>query len=214
MNSNQNTTKDFSRYSPLTVQNYLLTKIIYFAVSKKYRKLEKLFSSIKGEIQLTVIYECILQTYLFAGYPSALNSLKIFNNHFGNLETLPPENQVELYDKGLTVAEKIYGDRLFKLIKNIEKLSPSLSRWFISEGYGKVFSREGVSLQEREITAVVCLCVLEFEEQLISHLRGSIRTGLKTDDLYKMFEILEKCGGRKAAIFGIRALDSFLAKRG
>lgn len=214
MNSKQNPTKDFSRYSPLTVQNYLLTKVIFFAVSKKYKKLDKLFSSIKGELELTVIYECILQTYLFAGYPSALNSLKIFNNNFGTLETFPPKNQSESYMEGLTVAEKIYGDRLSKLINNIEKLSPSLSRWFISEGYGKVFSRAGVTLQDREITAIVCLCVLEFEEQLISHLRGAIRTGIKAEQIYKIFEIMEKCGGKKASIFGIRALNGFLAKRG
>jgi hypothetical protein len=93
---------------------------IILSISKK----KKLLKPVK-------VYETLLQTYLFAGFPSALISLKIASEYFS-----PPRKQ-KIYSEdinkiGVANCRKIYGNKVEKLIENIKSFSPELSEMVYS----------------------------------------------------------------------------------
>ena len=85
----------------------------------------------KKKVSFTKLYETVLQNYLFAGYPSALSSLKILKEYFPKIK-LPEAADMNLYHfqkMGEVRCRKVYGDKYEKLIRNIKKFSPELSEW-------------------------------------------------------------------------------------
>ena len=76
---------------------------------------------------------------------------------------------------GVVNCKKIYGNKFDKLISNVKEFSPELSKWLVTEGYGKVMGRKGLSLKEREMCNVAVLCSLKYDSQLYSHINGAMR---------------------------------------
>ena len=107
------------------------------------------------------IYEALLQTYLFAGFPIALISLSIFYEYYPDCRSLEIKaKKKDFYKIGEITCRKIYGNKFEKLIENTSKFSPELANWLIFEGYGKVLSRKILSLKEREILNISVLTSL------------------------------------------------------
>lgn len=124
------------------------------------------------------VEEALLQSYLFLGYPAALNALDVWRRVSGR--EAPPEVP-GVWDawgaRGESVCREVYGHTYGDLRENISRLSPEMDRWMVVEGYGKVLGRPGMALWRRECCIVAILTVLGTGPQLRSHLRGALRTG-------------------------------------
>ncbi|MBK8550928.1 MAG: hypothetical protein IPL53_07665 [Ignavibacteria bacterium] len=134
------------------------------------------------------LYEGILQSYLFCGFPAAIESLKIFRKYFKEFNiTGTKYNVTEFRQKGNFNCKLIYKKNYKKLIENMNSFSPDLKNWMIIEGYGKVMGRKGLSLLEREFMNISILCTKYYENQLHSHLKGCLYLGASKDDLNYLF---------------------------
>ncbi|MCZ7610858.1 MAG: hypothetical protein M5U17_11915 [Ignavibacterium sp.] len=120
------------------------------------------------------IYEALLQTYLFAGFPSALVSLKIFHKAVSKQKSYIGFDLKKYLNRGQNNCKLIYADKYENLLKNIRSFSPEMAEWLIIEGYGKVLGRKGLSLKEREVCIISILSAMKFEEQLYSHIIGAV----------------------------------------
>ncbi|BDQ01662.1 carboxymuconolactone decarboxylase family protein [Ignavibacterium sp.] len=168
--------------------------------------LQKRISKIK-------IYEALLQNYLFCGFPNALFFLKRFHHLSGyKPKKISSLNTNRLKEKGIKTSKKIYGDKLEKLISNVKKFSPELSEWLIIEGYGKVISRSALKIKEREACIISVLTTQMFEEQLISHLYGGLRNGLKITQIRKIISNLSEISCEKEKEFGLNVLNKIKQK--
>jgi alkylhydroperoxidase/carboxymuconolactone decarboxylase family protein YurZ len=181
------------------------------AVLRKEKELRELFSLLKKKkFNKRKIYEALLQTYLFAGYPSALISLSVFTEYFKVGEKYTEEWNISLFkERGEKNCRKIYGDKFDKLITNISSYSPNLSDWLVTEGYGKVFGRKGLSLREREVCNIAVLAALKYESQLYSHINGGYRLGLSRNEITGIIESLSVLNKNDCVRFGKRVLNSF-----
>lgn len=65
----------------------------------------------------------------------------------------------------------------------MDQLHPEFSDWIIQDGYGKVLSRPGLSLKERELIAIAVLAALGWRRQLNSHIAGSLNAGASIGEL-------------------------------
>lgn len=126
------------------------------------------------------IEELLLQTYLFAGFPRALNAFREWRRRV----PVPPAAGAEPVTpgdweaRGRETCRAVYGSMYDKLRENIAVLHPALDSWMIVEGYGKVLSRPGLDLPRREL-CVVAACVASGQErQLHSHLHGALNVGV------------------------------------
>ncbi|NWF49533.1 MAG: hypothetical protein HXY49_03220 [Ignavibacteriaceae bacterium] len=190
---------------------FLLPLISSASVLRKEKLLKLLIeNALKNSISSVKIYETLLQTYLFAGFPSALISLKIAGKIFDYRGRNKPLLSIkELQTKGAAACKRIYGDRYEKLIKNVSSFSIDLSDWLITEGYGKVLSRKSLGLKQRELCIISILASMKYEEQLISHLFGAARLKIKPETIYDLFDnlkVIDKSGSE----FGLKLLNKIL----
>ena len=162
------------------------------------------------------VEEIILQSYLFAGFPRALNAARAWR---AASERPAPaddsEAQIANLDMWRELGERtcriVYGDSYERLRENVRELHPALDEWMIVDGYGKVLSRPGVDLRTRELCIVAACAVAGQQRQLHSHLHGALNSGatpgdvglvldaladlIARDDLAKYRQLLQKVAG-------------------
>ena len=128
------------------------------------------------------IEEVILQSYLFAGFPRALNAAREWRKVSGR--EAPHADEGERLDRadewrrqGEETCAIVYGPFYEKLRNNIRALHPALDAWMIVEGYGKVLSRPALDLARRELCIVAACAATGQDRQLHSHLHGALHAG-------------------------------------
>lgn len=126
------------------------------------------------------IEELLLQTYLFAGFPRALNGMREWRRIAG-APADPAAGDVAARERrrvGEATCARVYGAMYDRLRVNIRALHPRLDDWMIEEGYGKVLSRPGLDLGRRELCIVAACAATAQDRQLQSHLRGARNAGV------------------------------------
>lgn len=182
----------------------------------KTSKLRSLFNeAVRNYISPEKIYENLLQNYLFAGFPAALISLKMFKEFYPEFNQQKEEFDQERFNRrGKQFGRKVYGDKFNKLIKNVEKFSPEMSDWLVCEGYGKVLGRRGLSLVEREKSIILVLTVTKYHDQLYSHINGAWRLGVSVSTIKELIEALELIEEKRKIDFGLKVLNEFKKNKG
>jgi 4-carboxymuconolactone decarboxylase len=134
-----------------------------------------------GTVRTVWVEEVILQTYLFAGFPRALNSAREWRRISGTkapaLDVFGVDDPQERQQKGEATCATVYGRFYDRLRVNIHDLHPALDRWMVEEGYGKVLSRAPLDLARRELCVVAACAIAKQDRQLHSHLHGALHAG-------------------------------------
>jgi 4-carboxymuconolactone decarboxylase len=146
----------------------------------------------------TWIEELILQTYLFAGFPRALNAAREWRRAAPDVArpssepaTDPEVWTAEWRSRGEATCATVYGDAYARLRYNIAALHPALDTWMIVEGYGKVLSRPALDLARRELCIVAACAHTGQDRQLHSHLHGALNAGASAGSVDSTFDALE-----------------------
>ena len=129
-----------------------------------------------------VIDEVILQSYLFAGFPRALNAARAWRaiDPAAPARVTEPAagDRLEAWrERGEATCRVVYGGSYDKLRDNIRALHPDLDEWMIVDGYGKVLGRPGLDLKRRELAVVAACAATGQQRQLHSHLHGALNAG-------------------------------------
>lgn len=141
------------------------------------------------------VEEIILQSYLFAGFPRALNAARAWRAVSERpAPQVDSEGSVANLDMWRDLGERtcaiVYGESYEKLRQNIRELHPALDDWMIVDGYGKVLSRPGVDLRTRELCVVAACAVSGQQRQLHSHLHGALNSGATSGELALVLDAL------------------------
>lgn len=140
------------------------------------------------------VEEVILQTYLFAGFPRALNGAREWRRISGRSAPTQDESaidgQADRVAYGEATCAVVYGPFYEKLRVNIRGLHPALDQWMIEEGYGKVLSRPALDLARRELCIVAACAVSKQDRQLHSHLHGALHAGASVQVVSEVLELL------------------------
>ena len=140
-------------------------------------------------IPVSWVEELLLQSYLFAGFPRALNAAREWRRIGPSApaaeplaaEPLAAEPASELrgwHRDGERTCAAVYGPMYERLRDNIRALHPLLDEWMITEGYGKVLSRPALDLPRRELCIVAACAAAGQDRQLHSHLHGALNVGV------------------------------------
>jgi len=167
--------------------------------------------SLAKKVSHKKIYEALLQTYLFAGFPIALIYLKIFNQIISKEKKYKGYDLNKYLNRGKKNCKIIYGNKYEKLISNVKSFSPELAEWLIVEGYGKVLGRKGLSLKEREICNVSMLSALKFKDQLYSHINGAFNCKVDPKLIKQIIENLAFITSKNSSKFGLAVLHRYIS---
>ena len=127
------------------------------------------------------VYETLLQSYLFLGFPRAIEALFAAKEVLERQGAVPsmaaPTDLAGWRDAGETLCRRIYGRNYDRLLETMRGLSPDLASWMILEGYGKTLSRGHLDPVMREYCVVAILTVTRMWRQLRSHAIGAVNVG-------------------------------------
>lgn len=90
----------------------------------------------------------------------------------------------------------------------MESLHPVLAQWIIEDGYGKVLSRSGLTIFEREFVAIAVLAVLGWNRQLESHIRGAMNIGVRRSMLNRLFLVITPFISRRQIGVMVKVVNS------
>jgi len=122
--------------------------------------------------------ECALMLMLYAGYPSALEGLRVLNATWPGRALRTREGTPARWRRrGAALCRRVYGAAYGRLVPAVRALHPDLAVWMVEHGYGRVLARGGLGLLERELVTVSALAALGWERQLVSHVLGALRVG-------------------------------------
>lgn len=140
------------------------------------------------------VEEVILQTYLFAGFPRALNGMREWRRLSAHpapvVDPAAVVDRAEQQRRGMQTCQVVYGPRYDRLRHTIAALHPSLDSWMIEEGYGKVLSRAGLDLCRRELCIVSACAISRQDRQLHAHLHGALNAGVSVTVVESTLEVL------------------------
>jgi len=132
-------------------------------------------------VGLVSIEEAILQCYLFAGFPAALEGLAVLRETPGGKRKSRPRAarrpRAEVQRRGIELCARVYGGKYEALRRRSIELHPEIWEWMIVEGYGKVLSRRSLPPWLRELCVVATLAATGWERQLRSHVHGALNLG-------------------------------------
>ena len=130
------------------------------------------------------IREAIYQCAPYIGFPRTLNAIGVFNEvaqergiklPLDNASTTTDENR---YEKGWEIQNTLYGDEVKKAMASLpdvyNDVVPDTLTTFC---FGDFYTRNGLSIKQRELLSLVILTALGAEKQLSAHVVGSLKAG-------------------------------------
>lgn len=147
--------------------------------------------------------EVLLQSYLFAGFPRALNAMRVWREVSEQAApavdaVVKQKSPAEVRRKGEETCRTVYGHKYDALRQTVSRLHPALDEWMVTDGYGKILSRPGLTLAQRELCIVAACAATEQVPQLKSHMRGARNCGATLEDLGRTLSALTDIVTREA----------------
>jgi len=151
------------------------------------------------------VEELLLQTYLFAGFPRALNAMREWRRvRPTSVPDADGRSIAEWRTDGERTCARVYGAMYDKLRGNIRHLHERLDDWMITEGYGKVLSRPALDLGRRELCIVAACAATGQDRQLHSHLHGAVNVGVTPSVIDQVLDALaDILGAERARAVGL-----------
>lgn len=156
-----------------------LVRLSAIVTAGSEREIREGLARLTADVPPAWIEELLLQSYLFAGFPRALNAMREWRR-IGPPAPATAEGAGEIDQwrrDGERTCAAVYGPMYERLRENIRGLHPLLDEWMITEGYGKVLSRPALDLPRRELCIVAACAAAGQERQLHSHLHGALNAG-------------------------------------
>ena len=149
-------------------------------------------AAVAADVPHQWVEELVLQSYLFCGFPRALNAAREWRRQSSKRSRTAaseldvtaeehaddPDQVNEWRVRGEATCAAVYDGMYDRLRLNVRDLHPLLDEWMIVEGYGKVLGRPGLDLPRRELCIVAACAATGQGRQLHSHLHGAINVGV------------------------------------
>ena len=184
-----------SSVAPLEASLRHLVRIAGAIAGSPEGQVRTVMSDALDSVDPIAVEEIILQSYLFAGFPRALNAARAWRAASERpAPDVDPEGLIANLDMWRELGERtcaiVYGDSYERLRQNVRELHPALDEWMIVDGYGKVLSRPGVDLRTRELCIVAACAVAGQQRQLHSHLHGALNAGSSASEVGLVLDAL------------------------
>ena len=145
---------------------------------------------------------------LYAGYPAALEGLRVLNAAWpGHARRTHEGTPRQWRARGEQLCRSVYGPAYAKLVPAVRRLHPDLARWMVEHGYGRVLGRRGLGVVERELVTVAALAALGWERQLVSHVLGAQRVGASAPAVGEALELGAAEGDERARAIATRTWE-------
>ncbi|WP_424192001.1 carboxymuconolactone decarboxylase family protein [Ampullimonas aquatilis] len=93
-------------------------------------------------------------------------------------------------------------------------VAPDMSRLIVDIPFGKIYSRQGLTLRERQLVSIAALTVLgTAPHQLAIHIRGGLNVGCQIEEIVEIMIQMTIYAGFPAAINGLKVARDIFEER-
>ena len=145
------------------------------------------------------IQEALIHCSIYAGFPSAVNSLEVAHEAFRERGVELPQTEVpevsleEMEARGRDLRGQLMGTQdQGGYVNALSDLAPDLRRLTLQFGFGEIFFRPGLDLKSRVVCSTAALTALRADAQLRNFLGAGPRVGFSREE---MVEVLMQTGG-------------------
>jgi 4-carboxymuconolactone decarboxylase len=116
------------------------------------------------------------------------------------------------YERGLERLREVDGAAGDKVIASLAGISPDLGRYIIEFGFGDIYSRPGLTLQQRELATIAALTAMgTAQPQLKVHIAAALNVGLSRTEIIETMLQMSLYAGFPAALNGVFAAKEVFA---
>jgi 4-carboxymuconolactone decarboxylase len=156
---------------------------------------ERFVAAVAANVPHAWVDELVIQSYLFSGFPRALNAAREWRRIVPVASPSPddpadPARAEEWLARGEATCRAVYDGMYEKLRENVYRLHPALDAVMVMDGYGKVLGRPGLDLARRELCVIAACAATLQDRQLHSHLHGALNVGVSPAALIATLEAL------------------------
>src|SRR6185436_21056737 len=105
--------------------------------------------------------EAALQVAAYGGFPRTIEGLALLAERAPSAGPAATERTADDRRRaGRDVWDKVYAEQADEVLAWLGTLAPELPGWVLDDAYGRVLSRPGLSLAERELLGVAALALM------------------------------------------------------
>lgn len=204
--------------APLSARQQAIPLMAAFMAGSQMDKLNAaLNQGLDAGLTLSETKEILVQLYAYTGFPRSLNALnelmkvvearkqRGISDAEGVLPRAPVPIGEELRRIGTANQTKISGAPVQGPLFDF---APVINQFLQTHLFGDIFARDNLDWQSRELATVGALAATPgVEAQLLSHMRASLRVGLKAGQLRQLVQLLRAQGEHDAATRAEQALQ-------
>ena len=117
------------------------------------------------------------------------------------------------YERGLKRLKEVDGSAGERVIESLADISPDFGRIVVEFGFGDIYSRPGLTLQQRELATIAALTALgHAKPQLKVHLAAALHVGLSRTEIVETIIQMAVYAGFPAALNGLFAAKEVFAE--
>lgn len=171
------------------------------------------------------ISELLIQLSVYRGFPSALNAFAVARSVFASgIETrqadIPapadPESRSDRLERGKTLLAQSSAASGDAVVRSFDDIAPDLGRMVVEHSYGEVFSRGGIDLKTRELSACAALAAVgsaTTETPLRVHINAALNVAASQQEIIETLLNLAPYCGYPATQQAVRIAVEEFAKR-
>jgi len=172
------------------------------------------------------ILEVLIQLSVYRGFPAALNAFAVAKDIFAagsptiRADVPPPaevESRADRLERGRATLAKTSGSSGDAVVRSFDDVAPDLGRMIVEHSYGEVFSRSGIDMKSRELSACAALAAVgsaTTEIPLRVHINAALNVGATREEILETLVNLIAYSGYPATQQAVRIAAEEFSKRG
>jgi len=172
------------------------------------------------------IIEVLIQLSVYRGFPAALNAFAVAKDIFAagsptiRADVPPPaevESRADRLERGRATLAKTSGSSGDAVVRSFDDVAPDLGRMIVEHSYGEVFSRSGIDMKSRELSACAALAAVgsaTTEIPLRVHINAALNVGATREEILETLVNLIAYSGYPATQQAVRIAAEEFSKRG
>jgi 4-carboxymuconolactone decarboxylase len=117
------------------------------------------------------------------------------------------------FEKGWQRLKEVDGAAGERVVESLAEICPDLGNYIVEFGFGDVYSRPGLNLQQRELATVAALTALgNATPQLKVHIAAALNVGLSREEIVETILQMSVYAGFPAALNGMFAAKEVFAQ--
>jgi 4-carboxymuconolactone decarboxylase len=171
------------------------------------------------------IIEVLIQLSVYRGFPSALNAFSLAREVFSadpqRLQVDLPkptdtESRADRLQRGYALLARTSASSGDAVVRGFDDIAPDLGRMIVEHAYGEVFSRQGINLKTRELSACAALAAIgstATETPLRVHINAALNVGASREEIVEALVNLAAYCGYPTTQRAVRIAAEEFAKR-